>query len=165
MMRRSVMRPGVPLALAVFIAAGCYGVKDTRFTAAQRSTEPAVSKEAVAGSKLNKYFPKAEGEWDVVFTQEKQGTSIATLKKGGKETGTLAIFDTVSDPSLRDDFKEAADKLEGHPVVAKGNLGTAVLVADRYQVVVRAMPGVAFPEAERKEWLKKFDLAGLATLQ
>jgi hypothetical protein len=79
--------------------------------------------------------------------------------------GTFAIFDTVSDATVAEDFKDAADKFDGHPIVAKGNLGTAILVADRYQVTVRSAPGVAFSEDDRKEWLKKFDLAGLATLQ
>jgi hypothetical protein len=155
---------GIPLAV-LLVAAGCYRVEDTRWTAAQKQTGPAVAKEAVPGSKLNKFFPKAEGEWDVVFQQEKQGTSTAKLTKGGKDLATLAIMDTVSDTSVAEGYKEATDKLDNHPMLAKGNLGTAVLVGDRYQVTVRTAPGASFSEADRKEWIKKFDLAGLATLQ
>jgi hypothetical protein len=125
---------------ALFVA-GCYRIEDTRWTAAQKQTGPAVAKEAVAGSKLNKFFPKAEGEWDVVFRQEKQGVSEAALTKGGKDMATLAIFDTVSDASVADEYKEAKDKLDAHPMLAKGNLGTAILVADRYQVTVRTVVG------------------------
>jgi hypothetical protein len=153
------------LLLAALSAAGCYRVEDTRWTAAQKQTGPAVAKEAVAGSKLNKFFPKAEGDWDVVFQQEKQGTAIAKLTKGGKDMATLAVVDTVSDPSVADEYKGVADKLDAYPTLAKGNLGTAVLVGDRYQVTVRTAPSASFSEDDRKEWIKKFDLAGLATLQ
>lgn len=164
-MRRFLAGLAVSPVLAVVLLAGCFRAEDPRWTAAQKDTRPVVAKEAVAGGKLNKFFPKVEGEWDLVYTQEKQGTSIATLKKGGKDMATLAIVDTVSDPSLAEEYKEATEKLDAHPMLAKGSLGTAILVADRFQVTARTAVGSGFSEADRKEWLKKFDLAGLATLQ
>jgi hypothetical protein len=148
------------------LAAGCSPQGDTRFRAAQTQKGPAVAKEAVPGDKLNKFFPKAEGEWDLVYTQEKQGMSQAELKKGGKAVATLAIFDTLSDPKVAEEYHDAKDKLDDkYPLLAKGKLGTAVLVGDRFQVQVRSLPGAGLEEADRKEWLHKFDLAGLATLQ
>jgi hypothetical protein len=104
--------------------------------------------------------------WDVVYTQEKQGQSQAELKKGGVAFAQLAIFDTVSDEKVAEDYKDAAEKLDGkYPMIAKGKMGTGVLVGDRFQVQVRTLPGNDFSEADRKAWLSKFDLAGLATLE
>ena len=92
--------------------------------------------------------------------------SQAELKKGGKAVALLAIFDTVTDSKVADEYQDAKEKLDDkYPIIGKGKLGTAVLVGDRYQVQVRTLPGADFEEAERKEWLHKFDLAGLATLQ
>jgi hypothetical protein len=151
--------------LALFVV-GCGPDYDTRFSAAVTHKGPAVAKEAVAGDKLNKFFPKADGDWDLVYTQEKQGMAQAELKKGGKAVAQLAIFDTLTDPKVADEYKEAKEKLaDKYPLIAKGKLGTGVLVADRFQVQVRTLPGSNFEEAERKEWLGRFDLAGLATLQ
>jgi hypothetical protein len=160
-------RLAAPLvALVAFVVTACGPSYDTRFEGGLTQKGPAVSKEAVPGDKLNKHFPKVEGEWDLVYTQEKQGMSQAELKKGGKALASLAIFDTVTDATVKDDYKDAKDKLDDkYPMIAKGKLGTAILVGDRFQVQVRTLPGADFEEAERKEWLKKFDLAGLATLQ
>jgi hypothetical protein len=150
--------------LAVIL--GCGTAPDPKWTAAQKQqTGHAVAKTALPGGTFNKYFPKPEGEWDVVYTQEKTGLAQAELKKGGKNMAVLAIFDTVSEPETAAEYKDSTEKLDGHPLLAKGSLGTAILVADRFQVTVRTAPGSGFSEAERKEWLKKFDLAGLATLQ
>jgi hypothetical protein len=160
-------RLGVPLAVLLALAVvGCGPAYDTRFQSAVTQKGPAVSKEAVPGDKLNKFFPKTEGEWDLVYTQEKQGMSQAELKKDGKAVAQLAIFDTVTDTKVADEYKDAKDKLDDkYPMLAKGKLGTGVLVGDRFQVQVRTLPGGSFEEADRKEWLHKFDLAGLATLQ
>src|SRR5687767_2673377 len=87
--------PLLVLSLAILLAA-CDGRRDTRFDAATAKTEPAVAKEAVHGSKFNAHFPKAEDNWDVVFTQEKEGMAQAELKKDNKAVAQLAVFDSVS---------------------------------------------------------------------
>jgi hypothetical protein len=160
-------RRAVPLAvLLVLAAAGCGPNYDTRFQAALTQKGPAVAKEAVPGGKLNKYFPKTEGEWDLVYDQEKQGVAVANLKKGDKTVAKLSIFDTVTDAKMAEEYRDAKDKLDDkYPMVAQGKMGTGILVGDRYRVLVRTEPGTDFAEDDRKEWLKKFDLAGLATLQ
>jgi len=158
--------------LAVFAAlapplvlAGCGGQQTSRWDEAQRQSQnkPAVAKEAVEGGAFNKFFPKAESPFDLVYKQEKKGTAIASLKKDGKEVATLTIFDTLSNPEAVKDYKETTQALAGYPVVAKGSKGTALLVAGRFQVQVRSTDD-SFTEADRKEWLKKFDLDGLAKL-
>jgi len=159
-------RLGAPLVVLAVFAAGCGPEGDTRFTAANTHKGPAVAKEAIPGDKLNKFFPKAEGEWDVVYTQEKQGMSQAELKKKGTAVAQLAIFDTLTDAKVAEEYKTATEKLaDKYPVIPKGKLGTGILVGDRFQVQVRTLPGGDFSEADRKAWLSKFDLAGLATLQ
>src|SRR5262245_354665 len=103
---------GAPLAALTLalLAAGCGPRGDPRFQAAQTQKGPAVAKEAVPGDNLNKFFPKAEGEWDLVYTQEKQGMSQAELKKGGKAVAQLAIFDTVTDSKVADEYQDAKEK-------------------------------------------------------
>ena len=163
-MRRLVVVPLVLLPLALVVACGGYP-NETRWATAQQQsrTKPAVSKEALPGGTFNKYFPKAESPWDLTYKQEKQGTAIASLKKDGKEVATLTVFDTISEPDVVKDYKESTEALAGYPFVAKGAKGSAVLVARRFQVQVRSMDP-SFDEADRKEWLKKFDLDGLSQL-
>ena len=165
--RNRTGRLGAPLTVLALLVAGCGPTAgETRFSAALTQKGPAVSKEAVAGGKLNKFFPKTDGEWDLVYTQEKQGMAQAELKKGGKSVAQLAIFDTVSDSKVAEEYQDTKDKLDDkYPMIAKGKLGTGILVGDRFQVQVRTLPGSDFAETDRKEWLQKFDLAGLATLQ
>ena len=151
------------LALAV-LAAGCTRTRETRWDAVQTQKTPAVAKEAIEGSEFNKFFPKAESPWDLVYKQEKKGTAIASLKKEGKEVATLTVFDTVSNPEAIAEYKESTQALAGWPLVAKGAKGTAILVNRRLQVQVRSAED-ALDEDGRKEWLKKFDLDGLAKLE
>jgi hypothetical protein len=82
----------------------------------------------VSGSALNKFFPSG-----VTFTQEKNGFSMANLKGGG----TIAITDLASNPSARDKFKMSSESVSGYPASRVGQQGLAVLVGDRYQVMVR----------------------------
>ena len=148
------------------LAAGCGpNPAQTRWTTAQQESrnKRAVAKEALPGKEFNKFFPKAESPWDLTYKQEKQGTAVASLKKDGKEVAMLTVFDTVSEPDVAKEYKESTEALAGCPLVAKGAKGTALLVANRFQVQVRSMDN-SFGEDDRKEWLKKFDLDGIAKL-
>jgi hypothetical protein len=145
---------------------GCYR-EPTRWDAVQEKTRrnaPAVAKNAVPGSAFNKLFPKPSGDFDVVFTQEKPGFAQATLVKKGEDVATFAIFDTVSNPEAADKYKDTPETFEGYPIVEIGNNGTGLLVAGRYQVQIRSK-NANFSKFDREDWLKKFDLANLATLQ
>ena len=163
-MRRLVVVPLALLPLALVVACGGYP-NETRWATAQQESrnKPAVSKEALPGSAFNKFFPKAESPWDLTYKQEKQGTAIASLKKDGKEVAMLTVFDTVSEPDVAKQYKDSTQALAGCPLLAKGSKATAVLVANRFQVQVRSMDN-SFGEDDRKEWLKKFDLDGIAKL-
>lgn len=156
-----------PLALlAAALLLGCGPEQSTRFKDAQTQKGPAVSKSAVEGKTLNQFFPKAEGDFDVVFTTEKPGNAAADLKKGGDQVALLSITDLVGEEASREKFHKSEDKLnDKYPLVAQGALENSVLVADRYQVKVRTAAGKQFSADERKEWLKKFNLAGLESHQ
>lgn len=117
-------------------------------------------KEATAGSSLNAAFPKSTGDFTVRFTQEKDGFSQAELLKGAAKIAALSISDTAANPSARDKFKTSTKKIAGHPAAGVGAQGTALLVADRYQVQVRTLQP-AFSAADREAWLEKFNLAAL----
>jgi hypothetical protein len=96
----------------------------------------------------------------VQFTQEKEGYAQADLLRDGKKMAQLSISDTDSNPSARDKFKPGARTIAGHPSATVGSLGTAILVANRYQVQVRSIDP-AFTAQEREAWLNQFQLGGL----
>ncbi|MBB6052560.1 hypothetical protein [Armatimonas rosea] len=118
----------------------------------------------VPGSALNKFFPGDSDGFKRIFTQEKNGTSLANLTKDGKTVATLSISDTAGNPSARDKFKSAGRSVAGNPATNDGMSGIAVLVGDRYQVKVRAS-GPTLSDSDLQSWVEKFDLAGLAGLK
>jgi hypothetical protein len=156
---------GVLALLTLFVLSGC-NKEPGRFDQAQKESRrnaPAVSKEAVPGASFNKLFPKPEGDYDIVYMQEKTGFAEAKIVKKGQDIATLAIFDTVSNPEAADKYKSATERFQDYPIMDIGN-GTNLLVGGRYQVVVRSTDA-NFTKFEREDWLKKFDLANLAKLQ
>jgi hypothetical protein len=118
----------------------------------------------VAGGAFNPFFPKTEGDFAVVYTQEKAGFAEAKLNRQGEEVATLAVADTATNPSAVEKFKTSRQQIAGYPAVAVGANGTALLVADRFQVQVRSKNDT-FTAQDRAEWLAKFDLSGLAGLK
>lgn len=153
------------IAVAVVALAGCRE-EPSRWDQVQQETrrnQPAVSREAVAGGEFNKMFPKAEGDAEIVYTQEKPGFAQAELKRQGTAVATLSIFDTVSNPEAAENYRDAATQLEGYPTIDIGDNGTGILVGDRFQVQVRSKDA-NFSKADRADWLRKFDLANLASL-
>ncbi|MDY7014957.1 MAG: hypothetical protein SVX43_15455 [Cyanobacteriota bacterium] len=128
----------------------------------QRGAE-AVPDEAVAGGKFNRFFPQSQGEYQVVYSQEKQGFAEARLKQNGQVMAMLAISDISGNPSAADKFQGSSQKIGGYPAVNPGSTATAVLVDNRFQVKVLSRNS-AFAPGDRQTWLEKFDLAGLAGL-
>lgn len=118
----------------------------------------------VAGGQFNKLFPKTDGDFTLVYTQEKVGFAEAKLNSKGNEAATLAISDTATNPSAAEKYKTAAQKIGGYPAVAVGDNGTAILVANRFQVQIRSKDS-SFTASDREAWLTKFDLASLAALK
>ena len=117
-----------------------------------------------AGGDFNKFFPKDEGDYNVLYTQEKEGFAQAKLNLKGVEVATLAVSDTVISVDALNKFKDSKEDIGGYPAAAVGALGTAVLVGDRFQVQVRSKDA-SFTADARKAWIEKFDLAGLAALK
>jgi hypothetical protein len=148
------------------LLAGCQK-EPTRWDEIQEETQgsraPAVSEASVEGGELNRFFPKVQSPFDIVFKQEKQGFAQASLQKDGQEVAVLSISDTTNNPSAKEKFASSDKKVDGHPMAAAGSKGTSLLVADRYQVQVRSMDP-SFGEAERMEWLEHFDLKSLSNL-
>jgi hypothetical protein len=156
------------LSFVLALALGaCQPVQPTsQWEAAQTATEgqAVVSEgEVIAGGEFNKFFPDPEDPFDITFLQEKEGFAEAALEFEGDEVATLAVTDTANNPSARDKYAQSSDELEGYPMVAVGNNGTAILVADRIQVQVRSKAD-DFAAEDREAWLLEFDLDGLAAL-
>jgi hypothetical protein len=133
------------------------GKEETAKTAPPAATLPAPVE---AGKTFNARFPKSGGGFDVVFTQEKDGYAQADLTREGKKLAQLSLSDTNANPGARDKFAASAKKIGGHPAAAVGSMGTAVLVAGRYQVQARSLDK-SFTESDRAAWIAKFDLGGL----
>ncbi len=160
---------GLSLACLLIILPACGDNTPSRFEGAQQesidagSRNTAVSKDAVKGAGFNQFFPVSEGGYERVFTQEKDGFVEAVLKESGENVALLTVFDTVSNPSAKDDFADSQGEINGYPLAQKGSQATALLVADRYQVSVRSSND-SFTVNDREVWLSKFDLNGLANL-
>jgi hypothetical protein len=118
----------------------------------------------VDGGSLNKFFPAPGGGYDRTFSQEKSGFAEAKLKKGGKEVAVLSINDVAGNPTAADKFKASTEQIGGYPAVQQGSTITAVLVGNRYQVKAQSRD-TSFSAGDRKAWLEKFNLSGLANLK
>ncbi|MEM7383433.1 MAG: hypothetical protein AAF514_00685 [Verrucomicrobiota bacterium] len=160
----------LPLSLVLILGTQCSREKETSGdagAAAQPAPKAASTGELVLPSKplpgkdLNPFFPSDEGEFDVVFTMERSGFAQAKLNQDGKELASLAITDTASVPAAIDKFRNASDSLGGYPLAKSGSKGTAILVGNQFQVVIRSKDE-SFGEEDRKQWLQKFDLKALA---
>jgi hypothetical protein len=113
------------------------------------------------GSAFNKFFPTDADGFKRVFTQEKTGFAEAKLQKDGKDVATLVIHDVIGESDVKAKFERASDKLDGYPLVTVGKNQSAILVKDRYQVKVSS---TTLDADARKEWFRRFDLKGLASL-
>jgi len=131
---------------------------------AQSSAQEKSSVEVLAGGEFNKFFPGDTDGFEIVYTQEKEGFAQAALTQDGEDMATLSVSDTASGPEARDKFEGSSDKIAGYPVASVGSKGTALLVANRFQIQVRSKAD-SFGEEERKEWLAAFDLNGISALK
>lgn len=157
-----------PLFLSLFLLlTACAAAPPSDFDQAQAESTArgttAVVKEAVQGSRFNRFFPQPQGGYDLVYTQEKQGFAEAKLKQGGQDLAMLAISDISSTPSAADKFTSSTEAIAGYPLALQGNTATALLVAERFQVKVLSRSPDFGPE-DRLAWLAQFDLDGLASL-
>ena len=125
---------------------------------------PPVEAAPVAGGELNKYFPDSEGDFILIYQQEKQGFAQASLSRDGVEVATLSISDTRSNPEAAEKYAGATDEIAGYPATAMGSNALGVLVGDRFQVSARSIDE-SFSEADRRAWLGKFRLNELSQLK
>src|SRR5262245_43261579 len=110
----------MPALLLALLASGCGTAPDTRWESVKKDRGPAVSKDSFEGGAFNKFFPKGEGEWNIIYTQEKTGAALAKLQKGSKEMAMLSITDTVNNPEAAEKFKGSTETFEGFPIIEIG---------------------------------------------
>ena len=159
------------LCLLLFTTA-CTPKTPGRFDQAQQQSSQqrsgqAIAKDATQGSEFNKFFPQPQAGFERVYTQEKKGFSEAKLKKAGKDVAVISISDTqgvkgTANPAEK--FKSSTKTIAGYPSVSQGSTGTAVLVANRYQVKVLSRDPL-FTASDREAWIQKFNLNGLSRLK
>lgn len=162
----------VRLCLIVIIAlavSACGEEEPSRWEPAQQTSEAQqrggveVADEVVPGSEFNAFFPDDDGDLEVFFVQEKEGFAQAKIEQDGQELAQLSVSDTAANPSAAEKFATSNRTISGYPAVDVGNNGTAVLVADRFQVQVRSSDP-AFTADDREAWIERFDLDGLSQL-
>jgi len=156
------------LSLILLVSAGCSQPDTSPYAQAQqestqRGAAPAVSADAEKGGEFNQFFPSSGQGYTVVFAQEKKGFAEAKLKRDGQDVAMLAISDTISTPAAAEKYKASTESLAGYPVMDIGSTQTGILVGDRYQVKVLSRDS-SFTPQDRRDWIQKFDLAGLSRL-
>lgn len=154
------------LALSLFVSA-CTGTTSAPPQGNQSVSSPAqpvATQKPVSGGSFNKFFPKSEDEYKVVFAQEKTGFAEAKLNENGENIAMLSINDVANTPSAATKYKISSKTIEGFPAVTQGTTATAILVANRYQVKVQSRSD-SFDADDREEWIGKFDLQGLSKLK
>ena len=153
----------------VLLVSGCGSPTDsspfsqTQQETSQRNAPPAVADDAQQGSQFNRFFPRSVEGYEVVPAQEKQGFAEYKVNQNGTNVAMLAISDTTGTPAAAK-FQGTTMTIAGYPAVEQGQNATAVLISDRYQVKVLSRDP-SFSKEDRAEWLAKFDLAGLSSLQ
>ena len=160
---RNPLHQVVLLAAGASMLAGCSRPESTRWdekaAEVKAGKQPKVDKSNVAaGATLNAYFPPEKDGLRHTFTQEKLGFVEATLTVDGVEA-KASISDTNNNPSARDKYANAADRLIGHPLVTVGKRQSAVLINGRWQVKVSSSNLEA---SARKAVLNRFNLKALA---
>ncbi len=166
-MLKIVQKLGVFLIGVLLLTTSCTQQAPSRFDTAQQASQAknagAVVKEAQSGGSFNRYFPGEQNGYKRVYTQEKKGFAEAKLKRDGQELAVMAISDTLNNPTARNKFQNSRESINGYPAVNQGSKSTALLVGERYQIKISSR-NESFTESDRKDWLSKFDLKGLARL-
>lgn len=126
---------------------------------------PADKEQVVEGGALNTYFPKPQGDFDIIFTQEKDGFAQAVLKEKNEQVATFSVADMANNPDVLKEYaKPTTPKFENYPMSTKRSKAEVILVGDKYQVSVQSDRD-SFTKEMRQTWLKRFNLSGLATLK
>lgn len=151
----------------LLLTTSCTEQVPSRFDQAQQDSSnkgaAAVVQESSSGGNFNRYFPSASNGYERVYTQEKKGFAEAKLKKDGEEVAVMAISDTLNNSAAKTKFQSSQETIAGYPAVKQGSKSNALLVGDRFQVKVSSRDD-SFTESDRKDWLSKFDLQGLSSL-
>lgn len=132
-------------------------------TTAQAAATAAVAK-MVDGAKLKPFFPAAgmDGTTDKAERPPKEGMMEIAYKKGKDDVAVIVVTDTAGEPRVKDDYAGVKDTAGGYPLKTSGYFKSAILVADRYQVQITSQ---RLKADQRKAWLEKMDLKGLAALK
>lgn len=150
------------LAVCLFVTA-CGGVETTTSPGTSPATQTQAAAQTLKGGAFNRYFPQASGDYRIVFSQEKTGFAQAKLQQGSQEVALLSVSDTANNPNAVAKFQESNQRIAGYPAMTQGR-GTAILVADRFQVKVQSRVD-SFTTADQKSWLEKFNLSGISSLK
>lgn len=115
--------------------------------------------EMKSGAELKAFFP-VDGVLGTkrTFTQEKPGFAEAKVQQGGKDLAVLSITDALNDADAKGKFANAADKVNGAPVITVGKTQSAALVKNRY---VLSVDSPTFDVKRRKIWLAHFNVNAL----
>jgi hypothetical protein len=159
----------IPLVLGLLLWVNGCAAAPSKYDQVQQDTTgfgtpSAVDRKAEQGGTFNQFFPDSQGDYQVIPYQEKKGFAEYKLQRGDQTLAMLSISDTTSLPAAADKYNDATDTIAGFPAVNQGTTATGLLVNGRYQVKVLSRDA-SFTQADRVDWLQKFDLQGLAQLR
>ena len=159
----------VPLVLGLLLLVNACAAAPSKYDQVQEDTTgfgapSAVDRKAEQGGTFNQFFPDSQGDYQVIPYQEKKGFAEYKLQRGDQTLAMLSINDTISLPAAAAKYDDATDTVAGYPAVNQGTTATGLLVNGRYQVKVLSRDP-SFTQADRVDWLQKFDLQGLAQLR
>lgn len=159
----------IPLVLGLVLIVNACASAPSRYDQVQQDTTgwgtpAAVDRDAAPGSTFNPFFPDSQGDYQVIPYQEKKGFAEYKLQRGDQTLAMLSISDTTSLPAAAEKYRDATDTIAGFPTVNQGTTATGLLVNGRYQVKVLSRDP-SFTQADRVDWLQRFDLPGLAQLR
>jgi hypothetical protein len=150
------------LLAAVLLLSACSKKEPDRWTAAEKTVASATTAATPPVAKpetgaFNAFLPP-EGTDGLkrVFVTDKPGYAEAVY---GEEF--LSISVTVADEAAKKKFVDAKETIKGFPVTTFGKNQTIVLAGGKYQV--KAVSKRA-DDAERRKWLSRMDLAGIAAV-
>jgi hypothetical protein len=149
------------LLAATLILSACSKKEPDRWTEAEKTVASATTAATPAAKpetgSFNAFLPP-EGTDGLkrVFIADKPGYAEAMY---GDEFVSISV--TVADEAAKKKFVDAKEMIKGFPVATFGKNQTIVLAGGKYQVKVGSKRA---DDAERRKWLSRIDLAGIAAV-
>lgn len=117
--------------------------------------------ETEESAEFGAYFPKSDGDVQCTPHRAYEGFAQCTLTQGDKRLGAIVIRDLQKSGGNTDAYAKSTEQLAGFPLLEPGSTISSILVNNRYEVRVFSQ-STDLTQAQRRAWIQKVDLQGLA---